>query len=304
FSGKDLFNTSIDYTYNYHNMIVFGEVASDKNYHKGFLSGAIISVDPKMEVSILYRNISEKYQSLSGKAFTENSIPVNERGFYMGISLKPGIKWQIKAYADLYHKPYLSYRVSSPVNGSDFLMSVHYSYDKSAEIYGSYRAQVKPVDSTGAIIPFPELPVHKSIQINILYKFTAGRSLKLKGEKLWNTSNNKSSNNGFLIYLEESRKIFHVFRTHLRLQYFNANSGNPIYSYTGFAALSAYVPAFYNKGLFYQAEIVYSASKRVGLKFNWIETIYLDKEQIGSGLDLINGNKRSEIKMELKYAFL
>jgi hypothetical protein len=88
-SGKEVFNSSVDYSYTYKNIHLFGEAAVDKNFHKAFINGALLSVDPKVDLSFLYRNIQKEYQSLFGNAFTENTMPVNEKGFYTGIAIRP-----------------------------------------------------------------------------------------------------------------------------------------------------------------------------------------------------------------------
>ena len=53
-------------------------------------------------MSFLYRNISPSFRSLYSDAFTENSVPNNEKGFYAGLSFKPVTGLQAAMYYDLF----------------------------------------------------------------------------------------------------------------------------------------------------------------------------------------------------------
>jgi hypothetical protein len=88
-SGKRFGNQSIDYSYTFRNLHFFGEVAADNHFNKATVNGLLVSVDANVDMSFVYRNISAKYQSLYSNAFTENTYPVNERGLYAGISIRP-----------------------------------------------------------------------------------------------------------------------------------------------------------------------------------------------------------------------
>jgi hypothetical protein len=73
-NGKNWDNYSIDYSYTHRNLHFFGEAAVDKNFSKAFLNGLLISVDPRVDISFLHRNIDPQYQSNNGNAFTEIHI--------------------------------------------------------------------------------------------------------------------------------------------------------------------------------------------------------------------------------------
>ncbi|MEJ7586249.1 MAG: helix-hairpin-helix domain-containing protein [Ferruginibacter sp.] len=58
-SGKNFGNYSADYSYGYKNIHFFGEAAVTNNFDKAFVNGLIVSVDSKIDMSLLYRNISK-----------------------------------------------------------------------------------------------------------------------------------------------------------------------------------------------------------------------------------------------------
>ena len=65
FSGRQLFQSGIDFSFSFRNMHFFGEAAEDGNRHRALVSGVLIPLDAKVDLSLLYRNIAKDYQSIS-----------------------------------------------------------------------------------------------------------------------------------------------------------------------------------------------------------------------------------------------
>ena len=61
----------------------FGESALSKNGAQAHLFGLLLSLDRKMDVSLLYRNYDKKYQCLNCNAFGESSKSQAEQGFIL-----------------------------------------------------------------------------------------------------------------------------------------------------------------------------------------------------------------------------
>ncbi|HTH30863.1 MAG TPA: hypothetical protein VL946_05900, partial [Lacibacter sp.] len=124
FSGKQLTNTSVDWSYTWRNMHWFGEVANHNKNNYGIMSGLLLSADPKVDLSFVYRNIQKGYQSIFGNAFTEGTFPSNEKGLFAGVSIKPNAQWKLDGYMDFYRFPYLRFRIDAPSNGQDYFVQL------------------------------------------------------------------------------------------------------------------------------------------------------------------------------------
>ena len=61
-----------------------------------------------------------------------------------------------------------------------------------------------------------------------------------------------------------------------------------------------YTPSFYGKGFHLSGYINYKINKAFQFLVKFGETIYQDRDQIGSGNDLINSNKKTDIQMQLR----
>lgn len=303
-SGKKIFNSSIDYSYTFKNVHLFGEAAIDKNFHKAFVNGALMSVDPKIDLSILYRNIQKQYQSLFGNAFTENTTPVNEKGLYAGVAIRPMQGWQLNAYADFFQFSWIKYLVNAPTRGYDYLIQLNYQPDKQFGMYVRYKNKNKPVDSSGnGVIYYPQDQVKQNLRVHLTQQLTSNVSINSRVELMWFNHQQKNNEQGVLSYVEGSYE-WKKLSANLRLQYFETNSYNSrIYVYESDVLYSFSIPAFYDKGFRYYFNIHYYATKKMQCWLRFAQALYNDKTFIGSGLDEINGNIRSEIKLQLQYSF-
>ncbi len=63
------------------------------------------------------------------------------------------------------------------------------------------------------------------------------------------------------------------------------------------------IPVFYGKGYRYYLNLNYDIKRNWSLWLRLAQTIYPDKKIIGSGLDEINGNKKTEFKFQSIFEF-
>jgi hypothetical protein len=303
-SGKKIFNSSIDYSYTFRNIHLFGEAAIDKNFHSAFLNGALMSVDPKIDLSLLYRNIQKQYQSLFGNAFTENTTPVNEKGLYTGIVIRPVQGWQLNAYADFFQFPWIKYLVNAPSRGYDYLAQLNYQPNKQFGIYIRYKNKNKPTDSSGnGIIYYPESQVKQNLRVHLNQQLSSNLSINSRLELMWFNHQQKNAEQGFLSYVEGSYE-WKKLSANLRLQYFETNSYNSrIYVYESDVLYSFSIPAFYDKGFRYYVNLHYRATKKLRCWLRLARSIYDNRTAIGSGLDEIGDNTKTEVKFQIAYTF-
>jgi len=306
-SGNNWGNYSIDYSYTYKNMHFFGEAATTEKFDKAFINGLLISTDAKVDLSFLYRKISKGYQSLYTNAFTESTFPTNENGFYAGISINPTDVWRIDAYADMYNFPWLKFRTDAPTAGNDYLLQLTYKPNKQTEIYSRYRSERKAINyNPDGLVLNPVITKPKqSWRTQLSYKLNSAITFRTRVEILWYDKKGTVPEQGFLTYADI---IYKALRKHysanIRLQYFETNSYNSrVYAYENDVLYSFSIPVFYYKGYRYYVNLNYDITRKWALWLRFAETIYLNKNTIGSGLDEINGHKKSEIKLQTILSF-
>lgn len=305
--GNSFGNYSFDYSYTFRNMHFFGEAAFTSSFNKAFVNGLLISASSRVDMSLLYRNISRSYQSLYAYAFTEGTFPTNEKGLYAGISIRPGNAWRIDAYADFYKFPWLRYRVDAASTGSDYLIQLNYKPNKQLEIYTRYRSESKAINSNPA--PLTLSPVIQQPKANwrtqLSYKINPSVTIRNRTEIVWFDKNRPAAEQGYLIYFDFIYKpMLRPFSGNVRLQYFDTEGYNSrLYAYENDVLYSFSIPVFYDKGYRYYININYDVNKRFSIWIKWAQSLNTNKNLIGTGLDEIRGTSKSEIKLQATYKF-
>lgn len=305
--GRSWGNYSFDYSYTYKNIHVFGEAAIDKKGANAFVQGLLINVDAKVDLSFLYRNIVSAYQSLYTNGFTENTFPTNEKGFFAGITIKPTDIWRIDAYADLYKFPWLKFRVDAPSSGKDYLLQLTYKPNKQLEIYSRYRNERKGLNeklegfSTNQVINVPK--EHWRTQFS--YKVSQQINLRSRLELLWYDHQSQNEEHGYLIFTDFIYKpLIKPYSAGIRGQYFETDSYNSrLYAFENDVLYSYSIPVFYDKGYRYYINLSYDINKKISVWTRFAQTIFSYRKTVGSGLDEIKGNKKSELKLQMIASF-
>jgi hypothetical protein len=301
-SGRKWYNLSVDYSVTYKNIHFFGEAATDKNSNPAFINGLLVSVDPRVDLSFVQRNISKGFQSINGYAFTENTLPVNETGWYTGIRTRPSNILRLDAYADFYKFPWLKYLVDAPGFGHDYLVQLTYFPDKLTEFYVRYKSESKQGNQsdnnavTNLLVQLPK----QNLRSQVSYKINSSITLRNRVEMVWYDKKGMNRSNGFLTFFDFNFEPgMKPYSGNLRLQYFETDDYNSrIYAYENDVLYSFSIPVFYDKGFRYYLNLNYDLSKKVSCWLRWSQTIYPDRLSIGSGLDEIKGNHKSEIKIQ------
>ncbi len=124
-------------------------------------------------------------------------------------------------------------------------------------------------------------------------------------ELSWFDKKASDAENGFLIYTDILYKpAFKPFSGNIRLQYFETDGYNSrLYAYENDVLYGYSIPVFFDKGYRYYANFNYDINKHVSVWGRFAQTIYPDKNQIGSGLDMISGHRKSELTLQAIWTF-
>jgi hypothetical protein len=121
----------------------------------------------------------------------------------------------------------------------------------------------------------------------------------------WYDKKGANPQNGFLAYVDLLYKpMMKKYSANMRLQYFETDGyDSRLYAYENDVLYSFSIPVFYDKGYRYYVNVNYDVSKRLSCWFRLAQTVFKDKTTVGSGLDEIKGNKRTEVKFQVLYYF-
>lgn len=307
FSGKQVTGLSGEYGYTYKNLHLFGEVAMNPGGGMAMVHGLMAGVDRFVDVSLLYRKIDKDYHTMYGSAFTENTTPINESGMFLGLSLRPWRNIKVDAYTDVYKFPWLRYRVDKPSEGKDYLLQLTWRPNKQVEVYARYRSETKALnysESDGNTRFTADIP-RQNWRTQVSYKVSPSVTLRTRVEAVWYDEAGKEPEQGFMVYGDFYYKpIMKPVSFNARLQFFETDGYNSrIYSYESDVLYSFSIPPLFNKGFRWYTNVNYDLTRHISLWFRLARSFYPDETSIGSGLDEIPANHKTEYKFQVRFLF-
>lgn len=307
FDFNDRTNTNFGFDYNYisRNFNFFGEAAMSENGGYALLNGVMMSLDPRLSVSLLHRKFSKDYQSLFAAAFSENTRVVNEDGLYLGINARLSQQWRISAYADHFSFPWMKFRTYLPSKGYEYLVQVNYRPSRGTEMYARYRNKNKPLNSEDpGMIRHLEDVVRQNFRFHISYPISPSFTLRNRIE-LVDFRFGERKEKGFTIYQDVIYRSFSSpLAVTLRYALFDTDGfDSRIYVYENDVLYASSFPYYADKGSRAYVLVRYRLNRNIDLYARLAQTWYSNRDSSGSGLDRIEGNTRTEIKAQLRIRF-
>jgi len=305
FNSNQNQNLGLDYNLVLRNFNFFGEVARSKSGGLAYTNGLLISVDPKVDFVVLNRNFQRDYQALNGNAVSESTRDANEKGTYVGIVARPIKRVSISAYYDRFQFPWMRFLVNAPSSGLDYLTQINYVPSKKLSMYLRYRQEVKGrnsrEDATDLITVEDES--RQYFRYHIAYKIAEQFELKSRVEFSRYQLGSDPEENGFVIYQDFNyrKKGFPVsFSTRYAL--FDTDSYNArIYAYENDVLYFFSIPALSDRGSRVYIVSHYRVRRGIDVWLKYARTAFANRDNIGSGLNLIDGNTRSEIRLQVRF---
>ncbi|MBK7638353.1 MAG: helix-hairpin-helix domain-containing protein [Saprospiraceae bacterium] len=304
FNGKTLINSSIDYTWRYNNLTFFDEGAFSNNGGQAHIHGVLMGLDRRLDVSAVYRNYDPDYQVLNANAFGESTQPINEKGFYLGMEMRPFKNITLSAYADVWSHPWVAYRRDGLTDGNEILIKLAYTQKRKMDFYVQYRIEKKQLNSSNErIIDYPEHLTLQRLRLHFNYKLTKEWEIRDRAE--FSFFEKSSYSRGMLFYQDVVYKpIAKPFSFTARYAIFDINSFDArIYAYENDILYEFFIPFYQNRG----SRFYINTRLRLGRNYTWEfrigRTYFENVNTLGSGNELINGNTRTEIKTQLKIRF-
>lgn len=272
--GNQWQNASIDFSLNSKIGFGFGELAIDKNYNKALVSGIIKSLDPRLDVTILYRNISKDFRSIQSNALSQNTEANNEQGLFLCINLQTTVKSKIDGYADHYINKWPGYFTDGIRRGKNYSVQYTWKPNKKTEFYIRWQQDQRNSNQRLDGVKTNKLLLATNTKWRMHASFMLHESVTIRQRVELSTygEENTANETGFLSYMEIIYKpMLKPFSISARTSIFETEGYNSrIYSYER-DLLSYYsIPAFYDKGIRHYILLNYKISKKLQLWMKWV----------------------------------
>jgi hypothetical protein len=305
--NTDMFaNVSADYQYINRGILLWGELATDKNQNYAFLQGINFKTTDIAQLALHYRKYSPEYYSPLALSFGDSDNGSNEEGLYAGLLLYPFSRVEINAYADMFRFPWLKYRRSSPSQGFDYMVDMRWSPRRNIRFASRFRMKETSYDViSDTIIPRQiDAVITTRIHLQSDIDFTKFLSSQTRVAATF-FDNYKGKQNGWMMYQELTWRFLKApLRLSARYAIFNTDSYDTrIYAYEKDVLYAFSIPALYSTGSRYYLVATWKPARNISVYAKWSQTIWSNVYELSSGNDRIEGNTRSQFTLKMKVNF-
>jgi hypothetical protein len=300
-------NIGTDISFAIGNHLLYGEAATTIGHGAGIIAGGLFRLHPLLNVSILGRTYAKDYSPYYTSALSEGTGSANEDGMLFAFTLKPIKHWEISGYADYFSSSWLRYNVSAPSRGHEYLIQASYSPRSTTNFNLRYRYKQKEKNVTIDTTQVRWLLPYSNQSLRFHCAFSPSRIIELKSriEFSWYNIEGSVTERGMLMYQDVSYRPQSIpLVLTARFAIFDTDGYNArIYAYENDVLYSFSIPAYYSQGTRFYIIGKYSIGKKVDLWLRYAQTYFTNTTSIGSGLDLINGPTRSDIRAQIRLRF-
>lgn len=307
FKGTQNSNFGINYRWRFQNILFFGEEAISKNKGTAFLNGLQYNAGNRLGLRIIHRHYAKDYQSLFSNAFGENTRNQNEDGLFAGIECSPLKRIVLAGYADFFKFPWLRYNTDMPSSGREYMIQLTYKPNQQFNCYIQYKNKKKEENLSGIEETKNLITQVITNRLRLNASYSINESWFMQNRVELNSYNKVSSSKSFGVYI--SQDLSYSFsrlpvKLYLRYAIFDTKDfSSCIYAYENDLLYTFSVPMFYDKGSRSYAMVKVSPFRHVDLWLKYSVTRYAEKTSISSNLAQIDGNTKSEIRMQMLVKF-
>jgi len=250
--GKSYVNMGFDGVWITKRGLLFAEWGIDKQLKSAFTAGWIRSLDNRLEISMLYRNMSAAYQAWQSGCFSQSGQAGNEKGFYLNMNFSPNPAQRFEANFDIFNHPWVKAMADAPSHGK--ISSVQYIWKPSKKVEWLIRWQqsVRWTNTAGNNQVNGILVKNKLTRIRIHLSFIPLESItmRIRHELSFLMPDIQKAEKGSLSYAELIYKpAMKPFSLSLRYSLFDTDGYNSrIYAYERDVPAYHTIPAHYNAG--------------------------------------------------------
>lgn len=306
FNGKTLLNLSLDYGYSLRNVYFFGETARSKNGALATVNGLVAALDRKLDLAIVQRSFERDYHSLNAKPFAETAGGFNERGLYVGLQAQPNKRWKLNAYFDQWRHDWLRFQVDAPSQGSEWLGRVTYTQRRKMEVYAQLRSEKKELNYNGIETVVDRLAIRHNLQARLHLSLQLGQAVEWRSRlDLGSSEQVDDKTKGMAMFQELIfSPLGSPFSVSTRFAIFSTGGYDVrFYSFERDVLNDFSIPAYFDRGTRFYTNIGYRVSRQIRLEVRYASFVYPNVEEIGTGLEATSGNRRSELKLQLRGEF-
>ncbi len=285
---------------------LFGEVARAPSGAYGGLLGAALDEGDAADVILLGRRYPPELATLHGNAFGDGGTPQNETGIYTGLRLRVAENWAIGTYFDQFRASWLRFNVPRPSSGWDTRAVLEYDPRPWLSTYLQIRAQGQEEGTEHSGPGARRLEGVReerrySVRWHTEYSFSDAFAVRTRVE-VSRMATPTATADGFFLSQGVRWTPLPSVRLDARLAFFDTDGfAARIYAYEHDLLYSFSVPVFFDRGRRSYVLAQYEPFPALTLEAKYGMTTYDNRSTIGSGLNQIDGSRRREIRVQVRW---
>ena len=303
FRGRENMNLGIHYQFQLGKFYFFGEESSSTGESFAFLNGVRGNIAQGVSLSLLHRYYQPEYTAVYSGAFSENSSNQNEEGWYLGLKTELVSDLTASMYLDVFRFPWLRFSVDAPSKGYEYLFDLNYSIGDKGRLSARLKNGIKGesfINETSSVNPVYDNN-KQSYRLHFNYKIS--ECFLLRNRITMSRYTQKEVDESGWMVFQDLR--YSVKNSHLKFDFryavFDTESYNTrIYAYEHDLLYAFSIPAYYSKGFRTYLTAHYNR-KKFDVWFKISRFLFADKEEIGSGTQTIDGNQKTDVKLQLMF---
>jgi len=302
FVGTALSNAGLHYSYTFQNIYFYGETARSFPGGMAMVNGALVSISKSISLALVNRNYAKDHHNFFARSLGESSEASNEQGWYAGLNYTPNRKWAFSWYGDAFQFPWLKYRVDAASNGYEMLVQGAYTPTNTFKVV--LRAKTERKHQNSDLKTDSTISTVDKRNYRIGTNWRLSRSLGFENRfELANYQKDQTNEIGYLFYQDvDYRPASIKLSGNMRLAYFHTASYNSrLYAYEDDVLYSSGFGMYNGKGWRTYLNLQYKINNKLSVWARYATFLYQDVETVGSGLDSIEGNKKMDVKFQVRY---
>lgn len=293
----------------WNDVLFFGEAARSSSGTIAGLGGLQIDATPWAEVLLLGRHYPPTFANPHGGAFGERSgATQNESGLYAGLRIWVRPDLRIAAYVDQYRFPWLRFGVARPTAGYEArLIAEHEPYDwlsYYAQLHtetNEQAAETKSRQQRTVEAVHPE--TRSSLRLHGQFAFSSDLHFRTRLEAVrFRTPANVQR--GVLLYQGVRWTPIRRIQLDGRIALFETDGfGARIYAYEHDLLYAFSIPVLSGRGQRSYLKVTFRPTRTLTLEVKYAVSRFQGVDTVGSGLEAISGNRRRDLRVQLRWAW-
>jgi len=284
-------------------LTLFGEMAVQNGSEYGVYQGLTYNAGADVITSLAFRKYANGYKAILSNPFSESSTRAGESGVFASISARPFSRLNLKAFVDVFKYSWLRYNVYRPSNGFEWFAQANYQINELQQVYLRYKSTQKEVNSSDAT-SFYAISTYQKNSIRGFYSAQADDKWRFQTQLEYAGYTQASHRSKGWVAFQDVRYAGEIVSASIRYVLFDIDDyESRIYNYEPDVLYAFSIPAYLNEGSRLIFNLKISLVKGLKIWGRIAHTSYSNINQIGSGNQLINGNRLTEWKVQMQYRF-